>query len=93
MSSLLINIGRQSDGCTYQLNPRSRAEIRNKFPGVHSAPSIFVGYETQSDFESLHGPMWKQIAMMLTGLSWDQIEAMGGVSMYDPMASEVMKVA
>jgi hypothetical protein len=93
MSTLLINIGRQSDGCTYQLNPKSRAEIRKKFPGVKSAPSIFVGYETQSDFESIHGPMWKQIATMLTGLSWDQIEEMGGVSMYDPMVSEVMKVA
>jgi hypothetical protein len=93
MSSLLINIGRQSDGCTYQLNPRSRAEIRARFPGVHPVPSIFVGYETQADFKTLHGPMWKQLATMLTGLTWEQIEEMGGVSMYDPMASAVMKVA
>jgi hypothetical protein len=93
MSTLLINIGRQSDGCTYQLNPKSRAEVRRRFPGVRSVPSIFVGYETRSEFESIHGPMWKQIAMMLSGLTWEQIEEMGGVSMYDPMASEVTKVA
>lgn len=93
MSGLLINIGRQSDGCTYQLNPRSRAEIRARFPGAEPVPSIFVGYDTQADFEKLHGRMWKQLAVMLTGLAWEEIEEMGGVSLYDPMASAVMKVA
>ncbi len=93
MSTIVINIGRQSDGCTYQLNPKSRNEIQKKFPSVRAAPTIFVGYETQSDFENLHGPMWKQIATLLTGLSWEQIEEMGGASIYDPIAGEKRKVA
>ena len=93
MSTIVINIGRQSDGCTYQLNPRSRVEIQSQFPGVHPAPTVFVGYESQSDFEQIHGPMWKQVAMMLTGLSWEQIEEMGGASLYDPIAGTNRKVA
>jgi hypothetical protein len=93
MSPIIINIGRQSDGCTYQLHPRSRAEIKARFPSVHPVPTIFVGYDTQGDFETLHGPMWKQIAMMLTGLTWEQIEEVGGATIYDPMASATTKVA
>jgi len=93
MSTIVINIGRQSDGCTYQLNPRSRVEIQTRFPGVRSVPTIFMGYKTESDFEQIHGPVWKQIAMLLTGLSWRQIEEMGGLSIYDPVARETRKVA
>jgi hypothetical protein len=93
MRSLVINIGRQSDGCTYQLHPRSRTEIKKRFPEAHLVPTLFVGYDTQSDFETLHSPMWKQIAMILTGLTWEQIEESGGLSMYDPEASATTKVA
>lgn len=93
MNPLIINIGRQSDGCAYELDPRSRFEIKSRFPGLHAVPSVFVGYDAKTDFEAMHGPMWKQIAAMLTGLTWEQIQELGGLSLYDPMASEVRKVA
>jgi hypothetical protein len=93
MSSIVINIGRQSDGCTYQLHPRSRADIKKRFPAAQLVPTLFVGYDTQADFERLQGPLWKQIAMILTGLTWEQLEESGGVSMYDPVASATTKVA
>jgi hypothetical protein len=56
-------------------------------------PGVFVGYDTRAEFEELHGPMWKQIAMMLTGLTWEQIESMGGVRIYDPALGESRQVA
>jgi len=93
MNSIVINIGRQSDGCTYQIHPRSRADIKKRFPAAHLVPTLFVGYDSQTDFETFHSTMWKQIAMMLTGLTWEQIEQSGGVSMYDPVASATTKVA
>jgi len=93
MSPIVIHVGRQHDGCAYELNPRSRAEIKRRFPEARMAPSVFVGYDTQSDFESLHGPMWRQIAMLLAGLSWSQIEEMGGIEIYDPVHDERRKVA
>jgi hypothetical protein len=93
MSSIVINIGRQSDGCTYQIHPRSRADIKRRFPAAHLVPTLFVGSDPQADFETFHGTMWKQIAMMLTGLTWEQLEESGGVSMYDPVASATTKVA
>lgn len=88
MAMILINIGRQSDGCTYQLHPRSSDEIRSRFPHARPVPSVFIGYEAQAEFEALHGPNWRQVALMLTGLSCEQIEAMGGARLYDPVAEQ-----
>ena len=88
MDPLVIQIGRQRDGCTYQLHPTSLIQIKKTFPNAQPAPRVFVGYEPQSDFETIHGPFWKQIATILTGLSWDQIRTLGGIKIYDP-ATEV----
>ncbi len=93
MSTLQIDIGRQSDGCVYMLHPLTRRALEQRFPGVHRIPDVFVGYDTKADFEAMHGPLWKQIATILTGLTWEQIEEMGGVTLYDPRASELLKVA
>ena len=76
---IIILAGLQADGTTYQLHPSSRNRVRERFPSATQAPSVFVGYETQADFESLHGPMWGQIAMMLTGLSLEKLEGLGHV--------------
>lgn len=86
---ILINIGQQSDGCTYALHPRSLHEIKEKY-AVRPAPSIFVGYDTRDEFESLHGDMWPQIATLLTGLSWQQIESEGGAFLYDPVEENIL---
>ena len=84
MEPLIIQIGRQRDGCTYQLHPSSRARLRKVFPDIRPIPSVFIGYETKSDFETLHGPLWPQIATMLTGLPEEKIEHLGGIKIFDP---------
>lgn len=77
---LVILVGLQSSGATYALEPLSRRRIQEAFPGVSVAPSVFVGYKTREDFESLHGPMWGQIVSLLTGVSVDRLrEALGEV--------------
>lgn len=89
--TILISIGKQADGCTYELHPRSWKEISDKYSHARQVPSVFVGYKTREEFEELHGPMWKQIAMALTGLTWSQLEKMGGVAIYDPVAQREIK--
>lgn len=51
---------------------------------------MFVGYDTQEDFESFHGKMWRQIALMLTGLGQEQLRAFGGYRLYDPSSNTVI---
>jgi hypothetical protein len=54
------------------------------------ASSVFVSFDTQWSFERFHGPMWTQIAMLLTGLSEEQIQDLGGFSFVSPKDSEVV---
>ncbi len=91
--AILIYIGKQGDGCVYELHPRSRRDLKDKYPDVRPAPSVFIGYNTRDEFESLHGPMWPQVAQMLTGLVPSQIRKLGGARIYDPVAErEIAKV-
>ena len=90
LEKVKIMVGRQGDGCTYSLHPASRRLILQRFHGVHPAPTVFVGYETRDDFERYHGPMWGQIALILTGLSETQLRGLGGFLIYDPMSETVV---
>lgn len=92
--AIMINIGRQSDGCVYELDPLSRRDIRAKYPTARAVPFVHLGYKTKAEFEELQGRLWKQVAIMLTGLTWRQIQLMGGAQIYDPVAErEIAKVA
>ncbi len=84
---IIIEYGLQGDGVTYRLEAGSRRRIAGAFQGVHpSRHNVFVGYDTREDFENVHGPIWRQIAIILTGLSWEQIQKLGGARLLDPVS-------
>jgi hypothetical protein len=91
MTPIKVLIGRQGDGCAYELHPESKARIAKAFPLVKQAPSVFLGYETKAEFEAAHGPHWKQVAIMLSGLTWSQLRKLGGVEIYDPTDHRVVR--
>ncbi len=78
-SAIEIIASPHRDGCSYEVHPRSRRALRDRYPQVALAPSLFVGYDTEKDFEALHGKMWTQIVTLLTGLSPDRLADLGGV--------------
>lgn len=78
-----ININPESDGCYYELEPLSRRRVKAAYPEARMAPMVFIGYPSKADFEAMQGPIWPQIASVLTGLPWDHIIEMGGIEIYD----------
>lgn len=81
---ILVFIGQQRDGCVYELHPLSQERITASHPNTRLPSKIFIGFDEQAAFEDAHGPLWRQIAMLLTGLSWEELEQMGGVELYEP---------
>jgi hypothetical protein len=81
---LYIFVGRQHDGAVYELGPRTEMRLEKAFPHARRLPSVLLGYDKQEDFEPLHGPLWEQVAQMLTGLTIAQISDLGGFRLYDP---------
>ncbi len=88
MDKIIIDVGRQRDGYTFRLHPRSKAELQKKFPGRHLLTSIFTSYERNCNFESIHGSVLPHVAMVLTGFSENQLEELGGVVFLDPVSGE-----
>jgi hypothetical protein len=88
--ALLITVGIQQDGATYGLEAPSKRRIREAYPQLDLLRAVFLGHYKDSDFDRLHPPRWKEMALLLTGLSEDQIAQMGGVRLYSPEREEVL---
>jgi hypothetical protein len=86
-----VVVGKQSNGATFQLTPKTRAVLESRFPGWSSTPSsVFVSSSRQWDFERMQDPMWAQIVMLLTRLNERQIQELGGFTFVRPGSREVI---
>lgn len=81
---------RQSHEFVFRLHPHSRSAIRRRFPQSQQASSLSIEYGTQSDFEQMHGPVWDHVAMVLSGLSLEDLSVLGGYRIFDLDTEEVV---
>lgn len=80
-----VAVGKQSNGATFQLHPKTRQLLESRFPGWSSVPgSIFVYSNNPWDFERMQDPMWAHIVMLLTRLNEEQIRELGGFRFVSP---------
>ena len=68
MEAIRINVNKQMDGYTFSIAPSLRQLIKSWFPDSHPANNIFVGYDTQSDFELYIGKLESSIYPPLLGV-------------------------
>ena len=73
-----INMGIQGDGTTFRLAPGTKEQIQREFPNAEPAGSVYVSYDTDQNAQQHHGSMWKQLILLLTSLTREQIELLGG---------------
>lgn len=84
-----IQVNRQLTGTTYALDGDSRRALEVHFPGIRAAPAVYVSTETDKDFEEIHGKIWKQIALVLTGLPVTKLRELG-VELFDPFSKQTL---
>lgn len=51
MEAIKINVNKEMDGYSFSITPTIRTLIKTLFPNSHPANGIFVGYDTNSNFE------------------------------------------
>ena len=89
MTTISILVGIQSDGCTFELEPRSREIVDRKGtpPDTPLPASLFIRYEVQQDFGAILGRdelLWT-VAEVLTGLPREGIRQIASkVQLLDP---------
>jgi hypothetical protein len=85
-----IAVGKQSNGATFELTPKTEAMLKARIPNWSPAPnSVFVSFDRPWDFGRMQDPMWAQIVMLLTRLNEQQIQELGGFTFIDPVDHEV----
>ena len=68
MEAIKISVNKQMDGYTFSIAPSIRQLIKSWFPNAHPANSIFVAYDTKSDFELYYGKLEHFIYPALLGV-------------------------
>ena len=90
MAQIIVEVGKQMDGATFQLSPRTRLQLRDLVPEGLLTSSVFLSFDTRKAFSDPHAPWWEQVVQLLTGLSPEQLHRLGGFRFVDPAESEVL---
>ena len=90
MSAIVVEIGKQMNGATFQLSPQTRVALAAQTGKQLPASSVFVSYDPRSNSEAKNGPFWSHIVALLTGMSEAQIRKLGGFSVVSPTDNEVL---
>jgi hypothetical protein len=83
-AGLLIGVGIQHDGATYQLDPIAKRRLEGVPPNAPRPRSVFIGYYRQSEFDTVQPPQWPRVVEMLTGLKMEQLEAFAPIRIVSP---------
>ncbi len=68
MDTLKIEVSKQMDGFVFGLDPRVQRELSIAFPLLKPLKSIFVSYDTKSDWTNLYARLQKHIFPALVGI-------------------------
>jgi hypothetical protein len=83
LDHLVIYVSRQSGGATFRLQTESKLLVRTKAPRSRLLSTVYVGDEGLSDLEAAPDTLWGQVAIMLTGLTEEQLATVGGFRIVD----------
>lgn len=88
-----IDIGRESDGLVFALDPITRLMVRQRFPGSCRHRSVFLGVEPDDDLAA-DAPHFLEVARhvlyLLTWVPADELAVFGEFVVFDPASRRVL---
>lgn len=90
MEKLTVLVGIQNDGYVFRLKPSSKKELLLKRDLQDTVSSVFISYDTKRDFEQIHGRIWDHVITLLTGMSLNKLNRMGGFAIVDPSTNQTL---
>ena len=93
-TKITVHVGHQRDGYIFGLRPRSRVWLEEQYPAKERVSSVFIGLDEVHNIRQIPGTILAQVLSLLTGLSVEELNKLGGVSIYDPSTQqEIMNTA
>lgn len=89
--TIRIRVGKQRNGTTYELAPKSRAALVEHLSS-EPPPLRAFSYRTRpgENFEIKYGPVWEHVVGILTGLSTEEVEEIDEIVFEDPETSDIL---
>lgn len=84
MAQLLVNVGKQLEGYTFRLQPRSRRWLVEQFPDDPRVASVFISVDTKQDFTHIHPNILEQVFTLLTGLEEEKLNTLDELTVFEP---------
>ena len=81
---IIIHIGVQRDGYVFELRPTSRDWLEENYPDKYRVTDLFIGFDKSQDIEQIPESIWDHISQLLTGLTLEEINHIGGFTVYNP---------
>jgi len=91
LGPLDVYLSRNGEGLTFALHPNSRKLLRQRFPRTLLLQMVYVGTDDRDDFEQNQTAAQDRVVQLLTGLSEEQVEELGGYRIYDPVRKRVVR--
>jgi len=79
-----------SEGTDFELEPASQERILAHFPNARLVGTLSYSDEVRQDYETIHGPIWDQVIIGLTGISEAAIASLGGIRIVEEEGGQVL---
>ena len=86
--TLIGRVGPQHGGYTFRLDPLDMRWIQKYAPERQRVSSVFIGFDQKSDLSQIHEAIWQQVFTLLTGLTMDEINELGGIAIENPLTRQ-----
>lgn len=86
--AIIIHVNKQREGYIFGLRPLSRVWLETNYPDRARVSSVFIGLDKIVDLRQLPETILGQVLNLITGLSLDEVKAVGGYSLRNPITGE-----
>jgi len=87
-SKIVIDFGSQREGHTFRLHPLTLLWVQERFPERERVASVFIGFDQRQDIQLTPESVWAHVATLLTGLSPNEINQLGGFAVVNPVTKQ-----
>ncbi len=88
---IIIHFGVQREGFTFRLHPLSLLQLEELFPDRNRLMSVYIGYDrsqNRPDIHHLEESVWDHVSNLLTGLSKEELNQLGGFAAVNSLTKE-----
>ena len=87
---IIIAVGKDWDGFTFRLRPKTREMLRAEYPDAKMLPQVSISYDGKAGFDVIEEPVFRHVLEMLAGINYNELQRAGGARFLDAVTEELV---